>query len=121
MTVLHSKRDIIISPLPDNHKIVFFHRYGENIVGGYLDQRFHDHPDRAIDQLFRWHFRQAVLANMRGAGAHLLESDLPPGSDIVGEILEGPMAAERMEFELFSRLANQDEQSRFGDGQGMAS
>lgn len=33
------------------------------------------------------------------------EHDFPPGSDTVGEILGGPMAAERMEVELFGRLA----------------
>jgi hypothetical protein len=55
--------------------------------------------------LLRWHFRQAVLANMGGASESQFEHDFPPGSDIVGDILDGPRAAERMEFELFSRLA----------------
>ncbi|KAK3308989.1 uncharacterized protein B0T15DRAFT_509390 [Chaetomium strumarium] len=32
--------------------------------------------------------------------------DFPPGSDIMGEIMAGPKAAERMEFELFDRLAH---------------
>ena len=58
-------------------------------------------------KLFRWHFRQAVLINMRGAGEPIFEHDFPPGSDIVGSILEGPKAAERMEFELFNRLATE--------------
>ena len=44
---------------------------------------------------------------MRGAGEPRFEHDFPPGSDIMGEILEGPKAAERMEFELFRRLATQ--------------
>jgi hypothetical protein len=44
---------------------------------------------------------------MRGAGEPLFEHDFPPGSDIVGGILSSPKAAERMEFELFSRLATQ--------------
>ena len=39
----------------------------------------------------------------------VFEHDYPPGSDIVGDILSGPMAAERMEFELFNRLAAQVE------------
>ena len=42
---------------------------------------------------------------MRGAGEPSFEIDYPPGSDMLGEIREGPKAAERMEFELFSRLA----------------
>ena len=58
-----------------------------------------------MDQLLRWHFRQAVLTNMKGAGEPIFECDFPPGSDMVGEIMGGPRAAERMEFELFSRLA----------------
>lgn len=44
---------------------------------------------------------------MRGAGELIFEHDFPPGSDIVGSILEGPKAAERMEFELFNRLATE--------------
>jgi hypothetical protein len=41
---------------------------------------------------------------MRGAGEPVFENDFPSGSDVVGEILGGPKAAERMEFELLSRL-----------------
>lgn len=44
---------------------------------------------------------------MRGAGEPLFEHDFPPGFDIMGGILEGPKAAERVKFELFSRLATQ--------------
>ncbi|KAF2181340.1 hypothetical protein K469DRAFT_713764, partial [Zopfia rhizophila CBS 207.26] len=54
-----------------------------------------------------WHFRQAVLANMKGAGEPVFEHDFLPSSDIVGDILQGPKAVERMEFELFSRLGAQ--------------
>ena len=39
----------------------------------------------------------------------VFEHDYPPGSDIVGDILSGPKAAERMEFEIFGRLADQVE------------
>jgi hypothetical protein len=84
---------------------VFFTLDGDNLAGKYLDQQFRDDPQRPLDQLLRWHFRQAVLANMRGAGEPMFEHDFPPGSDIVGEILNGPKPGERMEFELFSRLA----------------
>jgi len=76
----------------------------DNLAGKYLDQEFRDNPQRPVDQLLRWHFRQAALANMRGAGEPIFEHDFPPGSDIVGEILNGPKPGERMEFELFSRL-----------------
>jgi hypothetical protein len=79
------------------------------IAGKHLDRRFLDDPQRPPDELFRWHFRQAVLINMRGAGEPVFEHDFPPGSDIVGSILEGPKAAERMQYELSSRLASQVE------------
>jgi hypothetical protein len=46
---------------------------------------------------------------MRGVGEPVFEHDFPPGSDIVGGILRGPRPAERMEFELFGRLAAQVE------------
>ncbi|KAH8674455.1 HNH endonuclease-domain-containing protein [Tricladium varicosporioides] len=91
----------------DNYKIVHFGFDSENIAGRHLDRRLLDDPQRPPDELFRWHFRQAVLINMRGAGEPIFEHDFPPGSDIVGSILEAPHAAKRMEFELFSRLATQ--------------
>ena len=42
---------------------------------------------------------------MKGGGEPNFETDFPPGSDMLGEIREGPKAAERMEYELFSRFA----------------
>ena len=77
---------------------------GCNIAGKCLDLQFLNDPNRPVDQLLRWHFRQAVLTNMKGAGEPIFEHDFPPGSDMAGEIRSGPKAAERMEFELFSRL-----------------
>ncbi len=73
-----------------------------------LISSFLDKPDRPVDQLLRWHSRQAVLANMRGAGEPMFEPDFPPGSDMAGEVRNGPKAAERIEFELFSCLAMHD-------------
>ncbi|KKZ61970.1 hypothetical protein EMCG_03527 [[Emmonsia] crescens] len=58
--------------------------------------------------LLWWHFQQAVLANMRGAGAPIFEDDFPPGTDQMGEILQGPMARQRMEFEMANRLHGVD-------------
>ena len=77
----------------------------DGIAGGYLDQQLLNHPQRPIDEFLRWHFRQAVLTNMKGAGEPIFEHDFPPGSDMMGQILRGPRAADRMEFELFGRLA----------------
>ena len=42
---------------------------------------------------------------MRGAGEPRFEHDFPSGSDVMAEVLTGPKAAERIEFELFSRLS----------------
>ena len=81
----------------------------DGIAGGRLDQRLLSHCQRPIDEFLRWHFRQAVLTNMKGAGEPIFEHDFPPGSDMMGYILRGPRAAERMEFELFGRLAGQVE------------
>jgi len=81
----------------------------DDIAGKRLDGRILNHPQRPLDELLRWHFRQAVLANMRGAGEPIFEQDFPPGSDIMGEILRGPRAGDRMEFELFGRLGAQME------------
>lgn len=76
-----------------------------NVAGKHLDQDLLNHPCRPADQLLRWHFRQAVLTNMRAAGEPIFEHDFPPGSDMAGQIRLGPKAAERMEFELFDRLS----------------
>jgi hypothetical protein len=97
---------------------VGFSPNGKGIDGKHLDQTFVDDPQRSVDQVLRWHFRQAVLANMRGAGEPTFEHDLPPGSDIMGNILGGPLAAQRMEAELFGRLGAQMElfPAECGDG-----
>jgi hypothetical protein len=86
---------------------VFFRRDRKGLAGKHLDQEYLNNPQRPVDQLLLWHFRQSVLTNMRGAGEPIFEHDFPPGSGIVGGILSGPKAAERMEFEWFSRLATQ--------------
>ena len=44
---------------------------------------------------------------MKGTGEPSFEQDFPFGSDILEGIRNGPKAAERMEFELFGRLAAQ--------------
>jgi len=41
---------------------------------------------------------------MKGAGEPFFETDFPSGSDIMGQIMSGPKAEERMEFELFGRF-----------------
>ncbi|KFX87736.1 hypothetical protein O988_09305 [Pseudogymnoascus sp. VKM F-3808] len=103
---LFDSYDFAINP-DDNYKIVFFSEDAYNLAGTQLDRRILDDPRRPVDQLLRWHFRQAVLVNMKGAGEPIFEHDFPPGSDMIGQILDGPKAAERMQFELFSRFASE--------------
>ena len=74
------------------------------LAGTHLDRELLDDERRPPDEFLRWHFEQAVLCNVRGAGEPHFELDFPPGSDMMGEILAAPKAAERMEFELFTRL-----------------
>jgi len=75
------------------------------IDGGTLDPvcRNAEDPNRVSDEILRWHFRQSVLANIRGAGEPVFEHDFT-GSDMVKEIREGPYAKERFELELAGRL-----------------
>ncbi|KAG0128096.1 HNH endonuclease-domain-containing protein [Tuber indicum] len=58
-----------------------------------------DDPHRVSKQLLRWHFRQSVLANMRGGAERILEDDFLPGTDMADEILDDPFAQERFELE----------------------
>ncbi|KAK9364768.1 HNH endonuclease-domain-containing protein [Lipomyces kononenkoae] len=97
--------DIAVNP-DDGYKITCFGRDSFKVVGRTIDPicREGNGEEGARDQLLRWHFRQAVLANMKGGGEPSFEMDFPPGTDMVGEILNGPKAAERMEAELFLRL-----------------
>ncbi|KAK9384451.1 hypothetical protein V1515DRAFT_632823 [Lipomyces mesembrius] len=90
----------------DDYKMTCFAEDIDGVDGRTLDPVCRDPRDenRVVDEFLRWHFRQAVLANMKGRGEPIFESDFPDGSDMVGEILSGPRASERMEAELFSRL-----------------
>jgi len=66
------------------NKIVCFGPDGKGIAGKHLDQRFLEDPCRPPDSLLRWHYRQAVPANVRGAGEPIFEFDFPPGSGVMG-------------------------------------
>lgn len=60
--------------------------------------------NRVSPDLLRWHLRMCVYKNMKAnaSPASWWEEDL--GADDIGQILEQPDAAERMETELFTRL-----------------
>jgi len=62
----------------DNHKVVCFSTDKKGIADKRLDRRFLDNPHSPSDSLLRWYFREAVLANVRGAGEPIFEFDFPP-------------------------------------------
>ncbi|KAK9426888.1 HNH endonuclease-domain-containing protein [Lipomyces doorenjongii] len=99
--------EISINP-NDDYRIVCFLDDSLGLAGRQLDTICIDieHPHHVNDNIIFWHFQQAVLANMRGAGEPVFDEDIPPGSDTMNAILSGPAPAERMEFELSSRLGD---------------
>ncbi|KAG0641261.1 HNH endonuclease-domain-containing protein [Tuber brumale] len=107
-TTTHHRFDqYLVSVNPDdNYKVVVFDVDICGLDGRILDPvcRNPSDPHRVSDHLLRWHFRQSVLANMRGAGEPIFEHDFPPGTDMVGEILTGPYGRERFELEIADRL-----------------
>ncbi|PUU74798.1 hypothetical protein B9Z19DRAFT_998311 [Tuber borchii] len=71
----------------DNYKIVCFMGDDVDISGKHLDKTFLklEGPQRPGDRFLRWHFRQAVLANMRGQGEPIFEC-YPSDSDTDEEL-----------------------------------
>ncbi|KAK9357715.1 hypothetical protein V1504DRAFT_398300 [Lipomyces starkeyi] len=104
---LFNQYEISINP-NDDYRIVCFLDDALGLAGRQLDPicRDLDHPHHVNDNILFWHFQQAVLANIRGAGEPIFDEDIPPGSDTMDAILSGPAPAERMEFELSSRLGD---------------
>ncbi|KAI9762577.1 MAG: hypothetical protein M1840_001203 [Geoglossum simile] len=90
----------------DNYKITVFGVDNFGMDGRVLDPmcRNPEDPHHVSDQLLRWHFRQSILANVRGEGEPVFEHDFPPGTDMMKEIREGPYAQERFERELAARF-----------------
>ncbi|KAG0636510.1 HNH endonuclease-domain-containing protein [Tuber brumale] len=98
----------LISVNPDdNYKVVMFDLDMDGVDDRIVDPVCRDpgDPHHVSVELLRWHFRQSVLANMRGAGEPVFESDFPPGMDMMEEIRTGPYAKERLELEVASRLS----------------
>ncbi|PUU84244.1 hypothetical protein B9Z19DRAFT_1060352 [Tuber borchii] len=74
----------------DNYKIVFFQDDNFGITDTHLSnlEAFLADPQRPLDQLLRWHYRQAVLANVRGQGELLFECHFPRDPDVPDEGVE---------------------------------
>ncbi|CUS15892.1 unnamed protein product, partial [Tuber aestivum] len=96
---------ISINP-DDGYKVIVLDLDIDGYDGRILDPACRNPADpyRVSDQLLRWHFRQSILANVRGAGEPIFEHDFPPGTDIVGEIHAGPYTQERFKLEIAARL-----------------
>ncbi|KAG0128273.1 hypothetical protein HOY82DRAFT_622055 [Tuber indicum] len=96
-TVHQLFKQYLLSINPDDgYKVVVFDPDRFGLDGRILDPvcRSPAGPHRVSEELLRWHFRQSVLANMRGAGEPIFEDDFPLGTDMVGEILAGPYPQE---------------------------
>ncbi|PGH05646.1 hypothetical protein GX51_02805 [Blastomyces parvus] len=108
---LHTRFDqylFSINP-DDDYKIVEFGPGSWGIDGRILDPVCRD-PNtntHVSDELLRWHFRQSVLANMRGVGEPIFESDFPPGSDMMVTLRDEQYGKERFELELQARVPSE--------------
>ncbi|OQE90795.1 hypothetical protein PENNAL_c0011G11048 [Penicillium nalgiovense] len=80
----------------DNYKITHFSYDNWGVDNRVLEYvcRKEGNSDRVADELLHWHFRQCVLANMKGDGEPVFEHDFLPDADMIGEILRGPYPAE---------------------------
>ncbi|KZF23884.1 hypothetical protein L228DRAFT_267841 [Xylona heveae TC161] len=90
----------------DDYKITTFLPNSWGIDGRVLEPacRKPSGPDRVSDELLRWHFWQSVLANMRGSGEPLFETDFPSGRDQMAVLATEPYGKERLEMEVSERL-----------------
>ncbi|EER41366.1 conserved hypothetical protein [Histoplasma capsulatum H143] len=108
---LHTRFDqYLFSINPDDgYKIVEFGAGSWGIDGRILDPVCRDpNTNNCVsDELLRWHFRQSVLANMRGAGEPIFESDFPPGSDMMATLHDEVYGKERFEMILESKLQSE--------------
>ncbi|KAF8438246.1 hypothetical protein BGX38DRAFT_1098191, partial [Terfezia claveryi] len=68
-------------PTVYTYKVVVFGVDLDGMDGRLLDSvcRKPVDPHRISDELLRWHFRQSVLGNMRGAGEPAFQHDFPHG------------------------------------------
>lgn len=100
---VHQRFDqYLISVNPDDgYKIVSFIMDDDGFDGRILDPACRDttNPHCVPDFLLRWHFRQSVLANMRGAGEPIMPHH-QPRTDRAGGIPAGPYEQGRFELEI---------------------
>ena len=90
----------------DRDKIVVFDYDSYGIDGRTLDPVCRDPNDIHCvpNEVLRWHFRQSILANMRGAGEPIFETDFPPGTDMMATRRDEAHGKELFEKELEFKL-----------------
>ncbi|KAF3221172.1 hypothetical protein TWF191_007142 [Orbilia oligospora] len=78
--------------------------YGGNFMSATARQS-NSNNNGARDTLLLWHFRQCVLANMRGAGEPLWDYSPREEGDVVGRLLSSDHTMTRLGEEVEARLA----------------
>jgi len=97
----------LISVNPDDgYKVVAFDIDIDGYDGRILDPvcRNPKDPHCVSKEILTWHFRQSVLANIRGAGEPIFEYDSPSGTDMEGEVLAGPYAQDGFDLQIAKGL-----------------
>ncbi|KAG0636522.1 hypothetical protein HOY80DRAFT_1054169 [Tuber brumale] len=97
----------LVSVNPDDgYKVVVFAINFIGCDGRILDPACRNpaDPHRVSDNLLRWHFRQSVLANMRGAGELIFGHDFPPDTDTAGKVVAGLDSLARSELVIATGL-----------------
>ncbi|PWW72050.1 hypothetical protein C7212DRAFT_354837 [Tuber magnatum] len=97
----------LFSVNPDNsYKVVVFAINFIGCDGRILDTVCRNPADlhRVSDNLLRWHFRQSVLANKRGAVELIFEHDFPLGTDTAGKVLAGLDSQTRSDLVIATEL-----------------
>ena len=104
ISVFASGRSVVVQ---DECKIVVLNDSLSQLDGLVLSPVCQDaaDPRRVADFLVQWHFRNAVvrnavLADVKGAGEPQWDYELSPGNDMIRQIMAGPDAARRVEGEL---------------------
>ncbi|KAI5296190.1 hypothetical protein KEM52_005260 [Ascosphaera acerosa] len=97
---------LTLSITQDNYKVTVFCKDLFKIEGRTLQAacRKDNDPHRVSPEILRWHFRQSVLANMRGVGEPTFEQDFPPGTDRLSAMKKGPYGKERVAKALEGRM-----------------
>ncbi|KAK6499483.1 hypothetical protein TWF506_004113 [Arthrobotrys conoides] len=108
--VLFSVHYLAVNPEADYRVYVFDHdNFGYH--GNHMSIAARENGDTGVrDALLSWHFRQCVLANMRGAGEPTWDYGPNEGGDVVGRLLSSDhvspdQAMARLGEEVGARLA----------------